>query len=224
MKTKNKKGGRGFVLEIDEKPTLLDEYGDDKDEKNYRKHKLHLSSAIPFIENDEEPDIVYERRNDEDRYDSINHCHINGVKNKAFISRDRLFLIDVAASAKPVIQRQEEEIDLLKVSQESYTVLQSIHEQLINFQITEEIGHAALTLLDTKMTIDDAGIEAETWMIIESQEAKEVLDYQNGLVLQRIEDGQMVDEPKILPRLAQSYRRKQVYKMLPMYEGVSFKA
>ena len=123
-----------------------------------------------------------------------------------------------------MIQRQEEEIDLLKVSQESYTVLQSIHEQLINFQITEEIGHAALTLLDTKMRIDDAGIEAETWMIIESQEAKEVLDYQNGLVLQHIEDGQMVDEPKILPRLAQSYRRKQVYKMLPMYEGVSFKA
>lgn len=44
------------------------EYGDDKDEKNYRKHKLHLSSAIPFIEADEEPDIEYERRNDEDRY------------------------------------------------------------------------------------------------------------------------------------------------------------
>jgi len=137
-------------------------------------------------------------------YDSINHAHINGVDNRIFISRDRLFLINVAASARPVIQKQDEEIDLLKVAVESFSSLQSVHEQLVNFQISEEIGQAAVTLLNAKKQIEDAGIEAETWMIIEGQEVKEVLDYQNGMMIQKVgEDGKPVDEPRILPRVAQ---------------------
>lgn len=137
-------------------------------------------------------------------YDSINHAHINGVDNRIFISRDKLFLINVAASARPVIQKQDEEIDLLKVAEESFSSLQSVHEQLVNFQISEEIGQAAVTLLNAKKRIDDASIEAETWMIIEGQEVKEVLDYQNGMMIQKVgEDGKPEDEPRILPRVAQ---------------------
>lgn len=137
-------------------------------------------------------------------YDSINHAHINGVNNEVFIRRNDLFKVKVAASARPVIEKQDEEINLLKVAEESLTSLQSIHEQLVNFQISEEIGQAAVTLLNAKKRIDDAGIEAETWIIIEGKEAKKILDYQNGLVIQKVgEDGQPIEEPRILPRIAQ---------------------
>ena len=39
-----------------------------KDVLNYKLHKLHFTIAQLFIEADNDSDIEYERRNDEDRY------------------------------------------------------------------------------------------------------------------------------------------------------------
>ena len=39
-----------------------------KDALNYKIHKLHLSAAVIFLEHDNDPDIEYEHRNNEDRY------------------------------------------------------------------------------------------------------------------------------------------------------------
>ncbi len=107
-------------------------------------------------------------------YDSINHAHVGDAAKEVFIDRDSLFKIDVAASARPVIQKQEEEINLLQVAQESFTALQTVQEQLMNFQITEEIGQAAVTLLNAKKRIDDAEISSKRWMLIGEQKPKEI--------------------------------------------------
>jgi len=39
-----------------------------KDELNYKLHKLHFTTAQLFLEHDNNPDIEYEHRNNEDRY------------------------------------------------------------------------------------------------------------------------------------------------------------
>ena len=43
------------------------QYDEIKNQSNIKKHKISFQTAIIFF-NDPEPDIEYERRNDEDRY------------------------------------------------------------------------------------------------------------------------------------------------------------
>lgn len=107
-------------------------------------------------------------------YNSINHAHVSDDTREVFIDRDSLFKIDVAASARPIIQRQDEEINLLHIAEQSFQVLQTVQEQLMDLQITSTIVEAALTLLNAKKQIDDAGIVSDHWMLIENQEQKEV--------------------------------------------------
>lgn len=47
---------------------MIFSYDPSKDALNYKCHKLHFSTAQIFIEADNDPDIEYEHRNDEDRY------------------------------------------------------------------------------------------------------------------------------------------------------------
>lgn len=118
-------------------------------------------------------------------YNSINHCHINGVKNQVFIERDSLFKVNVSASAKSIIMKQAKEIDLEMIANESYEVLATIQEQLMDFHVTNEIAQSAFLLLEAKKRIDDAGIESDFWLIIEKQKSKEMQGSQNIIKMQR---------------------------------------
>lgn len=118
-------------------------------------------------------------------YDSINHCHINGIRNQIFIGRDNLFRINVAASAKPIIQKQPDSIDLMLVAEKSMSALMTVQEQLMDYQITTSVGEAAANLLDAKQRIDEAGIEADLWMLIGDVEPKHVTTDENGAAIQR---------------------------------------
>lgn len=105
-------------------------------------------------------------------YNSIDLAHIDRNNNVIYIYRDNLSKIDVAKSARLVIGRQSEYINLLSVAEESFKALQHVQEQLINYQITDEVGQAAVTLLNAKKRIDDAGIMSDYWILIEGQQEK----------------------------------------------------
>lgn len=91
--------------------------------------------------------------------------------------RDNLFKIDMAASAKPIVKKQPEKIDLATVAQKSLEALQKVQEALINFQITENVGQSAVTLLEAKKRIDAANIKSDFWIIIDGKETTNAMDY-----------------------------------------------
>lgn len=97
-----------------------------------------------------------------------------------FIYRDNLSRIDISASAKPIVSRQAECIDLIAVADESYKALINVQEQLMDFLITDEITRSANILLEAKKRIDDAGIESDNWMIIVEQKPKNLKEYKNN--------------------------------------------
>lgn len=139
-------------------------------------------------------------------YDSINHIHVDGVNNKAEVLRDNLLKINCSTSAKIVIKKQEELIDLKSVAQKSLDALEKVQERLIEYQMTDVIVSAATVLMNAKGRIDNAGIKSNFWMLIEESKPIELLDYKRGLELQRFQDnnGNPVQEGKrVLPLVTQ---------------------
>lgn len=101
-------------------------------------------------------------------YDAINHCYVGTSNNEVFISRDALFKIDVAKSAKPIIEKQAEEINLLTVAEKSFGALVKVQNQLMDYQLTAEIENAAELLINVINKINDAGIKANVWYMFEN--------------------------------------------------------
>lgn len=135
-------------------------------------------------------------------YDSIDHIYVDGEKNKAYVLRDNLLRIHVSASAKSIIQKQPEMIDLVYIAEKSLEALEKVQEKLIGYQFTDDTVNAAITLLSAKKRIDEAGIKSNFWMLVEVQEPKQVLDYKNGIIMQRVKDLQgnpVQDEKRVLP-------------------------
>lgn len=134
-------------------------------------------------------------------YDSINGIHVDGCNNRVYIDRDNLFKIKISASAKEIVKKQPEKIDLVDIAEKSLEALNQVQEALMNFQITEDIGQASITLLDAKKRIDDANIKSDFWILIERKEPTKVMDYKHPMVIQRIKDensNPVTEEPKQL--------------------------
>jgi uncharacterized protein YutE (UPF0331/DUF86 family) len=135
-------------------------------------------------------------------YDSIDHIHVDGENNKAHVLRDNLLRIHISASAKSIIQKQPEMIDLVNIAEKSLEALEKVQEKLIGYQFTGDTVDAAITLLSAKKRIDEAGIKSNFWMLVEVQKPTQVLDYKNGIIMQRVKDLQgdpVQDEKRILP-------------------------
>lgn len=131
-------------------------------------------------------------------YDSINAIHVDGYNNRVYIERDNLFKIKMSASAKEIVKKQPEKIDLVDIAEKSLESLNQVQEALMNFQITEDIGEASITLLDAKKRIDDANIKSDFWILIEGKEPTKLMDYKHPVFIQRIKDenGNPVTEEK----------------------------
>ena len=137
-------------------------------------------------------------------YDSIDHCYVDGHNNRIHVVRDNLLRVNISNSAKVIVKQQPEIIDLGVVAEKSLAALQKVQENLINYQLTDEVGQVVLKLVNAKKRIDDAGIQSDFWMLIVSSAPMETLDYMNGLKICRVtdENGKPVQEkPKILPRI-----------------------
>ena len=137
-------------------------------------------------------------------YDSIDSCYIDGYRNEVYISKKNILKINMPKNARLVIQKQPELINLSVVAEKSLASLQKVQENLINYQINEDVVQAVLVLLNAKKRIDEAGFQSNFWMLIEDHKPQMVLDYKSGIEVCRVKDekGNAVqEESKILPRM-----------------------
>lgn len=178
-----------------------------KTDKNYGfvYEKLYNDVTHEAYDTCEEYALAYYLRNYVvHAYDSIDSFHIDGYRNEVYVSRDNLLRTDMPKHARLVIKKQPELINLSVVAEKSLASLQKVQENLINYQINEDVAQAALKLLNAKKRIDEAGIQSNLWMLIEDNIPKMVLDYKSGIEVRRVKDkkGNVVqEESKILPRM-----------------------
>ncbi|SDB97176.1 hypothetical protein SAMN04487864_101216 [Succiniclasticum ruminis] len=135
-------------------------------------------------------------------YDSISHLHIDGGNSKAYVLKDDLLQFKMSASAKKVVLKQPELINLAIVAQKSLEALHKIQEILIEFQLKEDVVEAVHKLLNAKKIVDESGIKADLWYILKEQKPKHAINYNDGMVFQRINrtiDDSFQEESIILP-------------------------
>lgn len=120
--------------------------------------------------------------------------------NRVFISRDALLSeSNISASQRDGIRKQGEMIDLAAVAGKSLKAAETVMEELLNFQIDNEIAEAALTLLNANAKIVEAGIKSDRWMIFKPGEVQWEPSLTQSITMQRVKDeaGNPVEEPGI---------------------------
>lgn len=139
-------------------------------------------------------------------YDAVERCHVDGFHNKACITKESLLKFKMAPSARQVIERQPDLINLEKVATVSLSGLQKVQDKLIDYQMTDNVAQAALTLLKAKKRIDDAKITSDVWLLVSEAKPIIVPDYKNGIKIQRCKDDKrksVYEQPIVLPKLEQ---------------------
>lgn len=138
--------------------------------------------------------------------DAVERCHVDGFHNEVCITKENLLKFNMSLSARQVVERQPDLINLEKVATESLSGLHKVQEKLIDYQMTDNAAQAALTLLKAKKRIDDANITSDVWLLVSEAKPIIVPDYKNGIKIQRYKDdkGKPVHEqPIVLPKMEQ---------------------